>query len=70
MCNAMSTKIAAYLDHTPVAGHIPRGDSRTHGRDRSSWGAQVAYTCFDDADLDSPSRLVDAIWFNQGQVCL
>ena len=33
-------------------------------------GGKSAYVVFDDADLDSAVEgLVDAIWFNQGQVC-
>jgi aldehyde dehydrogenase (NAD+) len=33
-------------------------------------GGKGAYVVFDDADLDSAIEgLVDAIWFNQGQVC-
>ncbi|WP_170479442.1 aldehyde dehydrogenase family protein [Ruegeria arenilitoris] len=33
-------------------------------------GGKSAYIVFDDADLDSAIEgLVDAIWFNQGQVC-
>ena len=33
-------------------------------------GGKGAYVVFDDADLDSAVEgLVDAIWFNQGQVC-
>ena len=33
-------------------------------------GGKSAYIVFDDADLDSAVEgLVDAIWFNQGQVC-
>ena len=37
---------------------------------RSSWAARVPFIVFDDADLDSVVEgVVDAIWFNQGQVC-
>ena len=33
-------------------------------------GGKSPYIVFDDADLDSAVEgLVDAIWFNQGQVC-
>ena len=33
-------------------------------------GGKSAYIVFDDADIDSAIEgLVDAIWFNQGQVC-
>ena len=33
-------------------------------------GRKSPYIVFDDADLDSAVEgLVDAIWFNQGQVC-
>ena len=33
-------------------------------------GGKSPYLVFDDADLDSAVEgLVDAIWFNQGQVC-
>ena len=37
---------------------------------RSELGGKSPYIVFDDADLDSAVEgLVDAIWFNQGQVC-
>ena len=37
---------------------------------RSSWGASLQFVVFDDADLDGAVEgVVDAIWFNQGQVC-
>ena len=37
---------------------------------RSSWAASRPFIVFDDADLDSVVEgVVDAIWFNQGQVC-
>jgi aldehyde dehydrogenase (NAD+) len=33
-------------------------------------GGKSPYIVFDDADIDSAIEgLVDAIWFNQGQVC-
>ena len=39
-------------------------------RSRSSWAGSRPSWCFDDADLDSVVEgVVDAIWFNQGQVC-
>ena len=37
---------------------------------RWSWAASRPFIVFDDADLDSVVEgVVDAIWFNQGQVC-
>jgi aldehyde dehydrogenase (NAD+) len=53
----------------PWAAH-PRGHGR-HGKALTlELGGKSPYIVFDDADLDSAVEgLVDAIWFNQGQVC-
>ena len=45
----------------------PRARARSSA---SSWAERVRSSCYEDADLDSVVEgVVDAIWFNQGQVC-
>ncbi len=60
----------AFTGSTAVGREIRR---RTAGAGKSitlELGGKSAYIVFDDADLDSAVEgLVDAIWFNQGEVC-
>ncbi|MEP1945172.1 MAG: aldehyde dehydrogenase family protein, partial [Sulfitobacter sp.] len=60
----------AFTGSTAVGRHIRK---TTAGRGKSltlELGGKSPYIVFDDADIDSAVEgLVDAIWFNQGQVC-
>ena len=60
----------AFTGSTPVGRRIREA---TAGSDKAltlELGGKSPYIVFDDADLDSAVEgLVDAIWFNQGQVC-
>jgi aldehyde dehydrogenase (NAD+) len=48
----------------------PQGDGRQGKKLTLELGGKSAFIVFEDADLDSAVEgLVDAIWFNQGQVC-
>ncbi len=72
---------AAIVNHTDVdkiaftgsteVGKIIRKTTAGTGKGLSlELGGKSPYIVFDDADLDSAIEgLVDAIWFNQGQVC-
>ena len=52
------------------AGSSARRPPAAARSSRSSWAASRPFIVFDDADLDSVVEgVVDAIWFNQGQVC-
>jgi aldehyde dehydrogenase (NAD+) len=73
---ATGALVVEHPDIDKVAFTAPRGRPHhrkaTAGPARSFLGArrQVAFIVFDDADLDSAVEgVVDAIWFNQGQVC-
>jgi aldehyde dehydrogenase (NAD+) len=60
----------AFTGSTEV-GKIIRAATAGTGKGLSlELGGKSPYIVFDDADLDSANEgLVDAIWFNQGQVC-
>ena len=60
----------AFTGSTAVGRHI-RAATAGSGKALSlELGGKSPYIVFDDADLDSAVEgLVDAIWFNQGQVC-
>lgn len=72
---------AALVDHPQVAKIAFTGSTGVGRRIRAATagsgkaltlelGGKSPYIVFDDADLDSAVEgLVDAIWFNQGQVC-
>ena len=72
---------AAIVDHPDVdkiaftgsteVGRIIRGATAGSGKKLSlELGGKSPFVVFDDADLDSVVEgVVDAIWFNQGQVC-
>ncbi|MGR3435202.1 MAG: aldehyde dehydrogenase family protein, partial [Shimia sp.] len=68
--------VAADVDKIAFTGSTPVGRrirEATAGRDVAltlELGGKSPYIVFDDADIDSAVEgLVDAIWFNQGQVC-
>ena len=60
----------AFTGSTPVGRKIRQATAGTGKALTLELGGKSPYIVFDDADLDSAVEgLVDAIWFNQGQVC-
>ncbi|PLL10894.1 aldehyde dehydrogenase [Tabrizicola sp. TH137] len=60
----------AFTGSTAVGKAIRRATAGTGKALTLELGGKSPYIVFDDADLDSAIEgLVDAIWFNQGQVC-
>lgn len=60
----------AFTGSTPVGRAIRRATAGTGKALTLELGGKSPYIVFDDADIDSAIEgLVDAIWFNQGQVC-
>jgi aldehyde dehydrogenase (NAD+) len=60
----------AFTGSTEVGRKIRRATAGTGKALTLELGGKSPYIVFDDADLDSAVEgLVDAIWFNQGQVC-
>ena len=60
----------AFTGSTSVGRHIRAATAGTGKALTLELGGKSPYIVFDDADLDSAVEgLVDAIWFNQGQVC-
>jgi aldehyde dehydrogenase (NAD+) len=60
----------AFTGSTEVGRAIRRATAGTGKALTLELGGKSPYIVFDDADLDSAVEgLVDAIWFNQGQVC-
>jgi aldehyde dehydrogenase (NAD+) len=60
----------AFTGSTPVGRIIRRVTAGTGKRLSLELGGKSPYIVFDDADMDAAIEgLVDAIWFNQGQVC-
>ncbi len=60
----------AFTGSTNVGRHIRRATAGSGKSLTLELGGKSPYIVFDDADLDSAVEgLVDAIWFNQGQVC-
>ncbi len=60
----------AFTGSTEVGRAIRRATAGTGTALTLELGGKSPYIVFDDADLDSAIEgLVDAIWFNQGQVC-
>jgi aldehyde dehydrogenase (NAD+) len=67
--NAPVDKIA-FTGSTAVGRRIREATAGTDKELTLELGGKSPYIVFDDADLDSAVEgLVDAIWFNQGQVC-
>ncbi|MEH6645887.1 aldehyde dehydrogenase family protein [Sulfitobacter sp.] len=67
--NADVDKIA-FTGSTAVGRHIREATAGSGKALTLELGGKSPYIVFDDADLDSAVEgLVDAIWFNQGQVC-
>ncbi|MDU8944548.1 aldehyde dehydrogenase family protein [Ovoidimarina sediminis] len=60
----------AFTGSTPVGRRIREATAGTGKALTLELGGKSPYIVFDDADMDSAIEgLVDAIWFNQGQVC-
>jgi len=60
----------AFTGSTEVGRIIRKATAPTHKKLSLELGGKSPFVVFDDADLDSAVEgLVDAIWFNQGQVC-
>jgi len=60
----------AFTGSTEVGRIIRKATSKSHKKLSLELGGKSPFLVFDDADLDSAVEgLVDAIWFNQGQVC-
>ncbi|MFM9105272.1 MAG: aldehyde dehydrogenase family protein [Chloroflexota bacterium] len=60
----------AFTGSTEVGRHIRRATAGTGKRLSMELGGKSPFVVFEDADLDSAVEgVVDAIWFNQGQVC-
>lgn len=60
----------AFTGSTEVGKIIRRATAGTPKKLSLELGGKSPYIVFDDADLDAAVEgLVDAIWFNQGQVC-
>jgi len=60
----------AFTGSTEVGRIIRKATSKTNKKLSLELGGKSPFVVFDDADLDSAVEgLVDAIWFNQGQVC-
>jgi len=60
----------AFTGSTEVGRIIRRATAGTGKKISLELGGKSPYIVFEDADLDSAVEgLVDAIWFNQGQVC-
>jgi len=60
----------AFTGSTEVGRIIRKATAESHKKLSLELGGKSPFVVFDDADLDSAVEgLVDAIWFNQGQVC-
>lgn len=60
----------AFTGSTEVGRHIRRATAGSGKRLSLELGGKSPFVVFDDADLDSAIEgIVDAIWFNQGEVC-
>jgi aldehyde dehydrogenase (NAD+) len=60
----------AFTGSTEVGRIIRKATAQSHKKLSIELGGKSPFVVFDDADLDSAVEgLVDAIWFNQGQVC-
>ncbi len=70
MVVAAEVEKVAFTGSTAVGRRIREATAGTGKALTLELGGKSPYVVFDDADLDSAVEgLVDAIWFNQGQVC-
>ncbi len=68
--NHKDIKKIAFTGSTAVGKNIRRATAGTGKKLTLELGGKSPFIVFDDADLDAAVEgLVDAIWFNQGQVC-
>ena len=59
-----------FTGSTEVGKHIRKSIAGSGKKSTMELGGKSPYIVFEDADIDSAIEgLVDAIWFNQGQVC-
>ena len=64
------TKKIAFTGSTEVGKKIIQSTAKQEKKLTMELGGKSPFIVFDDADLDSAVEgVVDAIWFNQGQVC-
>jgi aldehyde dehydrogenase (NAD+) len=60
----------AFTGSTPVGKHIREQTAGSQKKLTLELGGKSPFIVFEDADIDSAVEgLVDAIWYNQGQVC-
>jgi aldehyde dehydrogenase (NAD+) len=70
MVNHSGIQKIAFTGSTAVGKNIRRATAGTGKKLTLELGGKSPFIVFDDADLDAAVEgLVDAIWFNQGQVC-
>jgi len=70
MVNHPDLKKIAFTGSTDVGRLIREATANTDKKLTLELGGKSPFIIFEDADLDSAIEgLVDAIWFNQGQVC-
>ncbi|PIE07656.1 MAG: aldehyde dehydrogenase [Rhodobacterales bacterium] len=70
LCEHPEIDKIAFTGSTEVGRHIRKVTAGTGKALTLELGGKSPFIVFDDADLDSAIEgLVDAIWFNQGQVC-
>ena len=68
--NHLLVKKIAFTGSTEVGKKIIASTSNTNKKLTMELGGKSPFIVFEDADLDSAVEgVVDAIWFNQGQVC-
>ena len=66
----LDTKKIAFTGSTEVGKKIIQSTSKQEKKLTMELGGKSPFIVFEDADLDSAVEgVVDAIWFNQGQVC-
>ena len=70
LCAIPTVKKIAFTGSTDVGRSIRRATAGSGKKLSLELGGKSPFIVFDDADLDSVVEgVVDAIWFNQGQVC-
>lgn len=70
LVNHPDTDKVAFTGSTPVGGIIRRATAGSGKKLSLELGGKSPFVVFEDADIDGAIEgIVDAIWFNQGQVC-
>lgn len=68
--NHPDVKKVTFTGSTTVGRHIRQSIAGSGKKSTMELGGKSPYIVYEDADIDSAVEgLVDAIWFNQGQVC-